>query len=143
MLGKEFVLKSDQDYSCLNKVVAENIDIKIPEQGEVVKRLVELAKERNINYIPSHEAQASLSDYCLRKEITVSIDFIFMYIYLMIESIGRKRSACSKFPAASHVQSLRHARPTYNPSIVVSTPSVIIITSSIPTCSSLQLLTSP
>ena len=74
MLGKEFVLKSDQDYSCLNKVVAENIDIKIPEQGEVVKRLVELAKERNIKYIPSHEAQASLSDYCLRKEITVSLD---------------------------------------------------------------------
>jgi hypothetical protein len=43
LLGKEFVHQSDSDYSALNKVVAENIDIKIPELGQVVKRLVELA----------------------------------------------------------------------------------------------------
>ena len=43
LLGKEYVIKSDTDYTCLNKVVAENIDIKIPAQGEVVKRLIELA----------------------------------------------------------------------------------------------------
>jgi hypothetical protein len=36
--------------------VAENIDIKIPEEGQVIKRMVELAKERNINYKPSHES---------------------------------------------------------------------------------------
>jgi hypothetical protein len=43
LLGKEFVKKSDTDYSCLNKVIAENIDIKIPSEGEVIKRMVELA----------------------------------------------------------------------------------------------------
>lgn len=49
-------MQSDTDYSCINKVIAENIDIKVPEEGQVIKRLVELAKERNINYKPSYEA---------------------------------------------------------------------------------------
>ena len=49
--------------------MAENIDIKIPELGEVIKRLVELAQERNINYIPSHESTAALNDYCGRKGV--------------------------------------------------------------------------
>lgn len=69
MLGKEFTLKSDTDYSCMNKVIAENIDLKIPSHGEVVKRLVELAQERNINYIPSSQAAVSLNDYCALKAI--------------------------------------------------------------------------
>jgi predicted transcriptional regulator len=69
LLGKEFVKKSDEDYSCLNKVVAENIDLKIPEEGEVIKRLVELAAEKNIKYVPSHEATIALNDYCTRKNI--------------------------------------------------------------------------
>lgn len=71
LLGKEFVHQSDTDYTSLNKVVAENVDIKIPEEGQVVKRLLELAQERNINYIPSHEASVSLNDYCTRKGIPV------------------------------------------------------------------------
>ncbi len=33
--------------------IAANINIKIPEEGEKVKRLIELAKERNIDYTPS------------------------------------------------------------------------------------------
>lgn len=70
MLGKEFVKKSDTDYSCLNKLVGENIDIKIPSQGEIIKRMVELAKERNINYIPSTESAIALADYCKLKDIT-------------------------------------------------------------------------
>ena len=72
LLGKEFVQKSDQDYSTLNKVVADNIDIKIPGEGEVVKRLVELAQERNIHYIPSHESAVLLNDYCALKGIPVN-----------------------------------------------------------------------
>ena len=36
-----------------------------------MKRLVELANERNINYNPSHESQIVLNDYCRRKEIPV------------------------------------------------------------------------
>ena len=40
--------------------MADKIDIKIAEEGEIIKRLVELAKERNIMYTPSHEAKISL-----------------------------------------------------------------------------------
>ena len=69
LLGKEFVQKSDSDYSTLNKVVADNIDLKIPSEGEVIKRLVELARERSISYIPSHEATVALNDYCTMKGI--------------------------------------------------------------------------
>jgi len=36
--------------------VAKNIDFKKPEDGEVVLRMVNLAKERNIAYTPSHES---------------------------------------------------------------------------------------
>lgn len=53
--------------------IANNIDIKIPEEGLVVKRLVELAKERNISYTPSHESLISLNGYCERKGIEVSL----------------------------------------------------------------------
>jgi predicted transcriptional regulator len=69
LLGKEFVKKSDEDYSSLNKVVADNIDLKIPSEGEVIKRLVELAQEKNIKYIPSHEATIALNDYCTLKQV--------------------------------------------------------------------------
>ena len=69
LLGKEFVKNSDTDYSTLNKVVADNIDLKIPSEGEVIKRLVELAQEKNIKYIPSHEATVALNDYCTLKGI--------------------------------------------------------------------------
>eukprot|EP00347_Sterkiella_histriomuscorum_P016915 403351362 len=69
LLGKEFVLQSDTDMSCINKIVAQNIEIKIPEEGQIYLRLVQLAKERNIDYTPSQEAQVILADYCLRKDI--------------------------------------------------------------------------
>ena len=73
-------MDADQDESCVNKVVSflnlslkllfqivAQINIKIPEEGEKIKRLVELAKERNIDYKPSLEAQQSLNDYIDRK----------------------------------------------------------------------------
>jgi hypothetical protein len=47
--------------------VYANINIKIPEEGEKVKRLVELAKERNIDYKPSSESMTCLMDYVDRK----------------------------------------------------------------------------
>lgn len=89
ILGKEFVLAADTDEEALNKVVsiktlgifvslftsdflfsfqvAANINIRIPEEGEKVKRLIEIARERNIDYKPSSEAIAALRDYCDRK----------------------------------------------------------------------------
>ena len=50
----------------INSVVAENIDFKKPEDGEFILRLVNLAKERNIEYNPSHAACQSVHAYCLR-----------------------------------------------------------------------------
>lgn len=37
--------------------IAEKIDIFVPEEGQVIMRLVQLSQERNIPYTPSHEAQ--------------------------------------------------------------------------------------
>jgi len=67
ILGKEFVLAADTDEEALNKVVAANINIRIPEEGEKVKRLIDIARERNIDYKPSAESLAALRDYCDRK----------------------------------------------------------------------------
>ncbi|CDW76626.1 UNKNOWN [Stylonychia lemnae] len=80
LLGKQFLISADKDEECVNKVVSlkrflsnpfeqivAQINIKIPEEGEKIKRLVELAKERNIDYKPSMEAQQCLNDYIDRK----------------------------------------------------------------------------
>ena len=48
LLGKEFALQADEDKKIINGVVAENIDYKRPMDGEVIYRMKELAKERNI-----------------------------------------------------------------------------------------------
>ena len=53
LLGKEFALQADEDKKIINGVVAENIDFKRPMDGEVIYRMKELAKERNIQYTPS------------------------------------------------------------------------------------------
>jgi len=49
--------------------VAQNIDFKKPEEGEVILSLVKLAKERNIDYQPPSQACQALGAYCLRKGI--------------------------------------------------------------------------
>jgi len=36
LLGKEFVIKSDNDESCVNKIIVQNINLKIPEEGEKI-----------------------------------------------------------------------------------------------------------
>jgi hypothetical protein len=46
-----------------------NINVRLPEEGEKIKRLVEISKEKNINYKPSNEALIALKDYCDRKGI--------------------------------------------------------------------------
>jgi hypothetical protein len=46
-----------------------NINTRIPEEGEKIKKLVEIAQERNIDYKPSNEALVALRDYCDRKGI--------------------------------------------------------------------------
>ena len=69
MLGKEYVDESDNHKSCLNPVGAEKIDFIIPEEGEKVLKLVQLSRERNIDYHPSQESKIQLADYCERKGI--------------------------------------------------------------------------
>ena len=69
LLEPEFVKECDTNYDLLNPVVAKNIDFKTPEEGEVIMRLCQLAKERNIDYKPTHEACQALHAYCLRKGI--------------------------------------------------------------------------
>lgn len=56
VLDDKFVKESRVNYDLLNPIVAQNIDYKTPEQGEVYYKLVMIAKERNINYTPSMEA---------------------------------------------------------------------------------------
>lgn len=56
ILDAKFVQECDTNYDLINPVVAKSIDFKRPEDGEVVLRMVNLAKERNIDYTPSHES---------------------------------------------------------------------------------------
>lgn len=47
----------------INVLVAQNIDFKKPMDGEVIFRMRQLAKERNIQYEPSHDARIALNNY--------------------------------------------------------------------------------
>ena len=74
VLGKEFVLQADEDYSILNPVVASNIDFKKPEDGEVIYRMLQLAKERNIQYEPSYDMRMAVNAYRDRKGLPDPFD---------------------------------------------------------------------
>ena len=68
-LGKDFGEMSENEPSVVNKQVLENINLKIPEEGEKIHCLIKIAKERNINYIPSPESKLALNAYLDRKAI--------------------------------------------------------------------------
>ena len=55
-------------------MVAENIDFKKPEDGEVIYKLRLLAKERNIIYEPSYEMRIALNNYLDRKGLPDPLD---------------------------------------------------------------------
>lgn len=69
ILGSEFVKQADNNKDTLNPLVATNIDFKIPEDGEVIYRLRQLAKERNIVYEPTYEMKHALNSYLERKSL--------------------------------------------------------------------------
>lgn len=48
LLGEEFVMQADEDKTIINPMVAEKIDFIKPEDGQIIYRLRQLAKERNI-----------------------------------------------------------------------------------------------
>lgn len=67
IMGKEFALQAREDKSIINPLVAANIDFIKPEDGHVVYRMRQLAKERNIQYEPSYEMRLALNSYLDRK----------------------------------------------------------------------------
>ena len=76
LLDKKFVQECYRNYDLLNPLVAANIDYKTIEQGEVILKLVTLAKERNISYVPSQESSTVLFAWCLRKNIPPPISVL-------------------------------------------------------------------
>ena len=66
-MGVEYVKASDNDESTVNKVVVEKINFKIPEEGEKISRLLEIAKEKNVDYQPSEESIMAYNMWIERK----------------------------------------------------------------------------
>lgn len=58
----------------INPVVAENIDLQKIEDGQVIYRLRQLAKERNIDYQPSYDMKIALNAYLDRKGLIDPMD---------------------------------------------------------------------
>ena len=67
LLGDEFAMQADEDKMMINQLVAENIDFIKPEDGQVIFRLRQLAKERSIAYDPSYDMRVALNAYMDRK----------------------------------------------------------------------------
>lgn len=74
LLDPKIVKEFHSNYDLLNPVVAENIDYKTPEQGAVIYKLCEIAKQRNIEYTPTMDSQHVLLDYCDRTGKMVPIE---------------------------------------------------------------------
>jgi hypothetical protein len=75
LLDEAFVKECDTNYALINPVIAENIDIKKVDEGAVILRLVRLAKEKNIEYIPTASSVQAMHAYCLRKGIAPPAGF--------------------------------------------------------------------
>ena len=65
-LGKDFAVKADQG-DHVHPIVAENIDPKKRDEGEVIFRLRQLAKERNIDYTPSIPKKIEYDAYLAKR----------------------------------------------------------------------------
>lgn len=75
LLDEAFVKECDTNYALINPVIAENIDIKKVDEGAVILRLVRLAKEKNIEYIPTAASVQAMHAFCLRKGIAPPAGF--------------------------------------------------------------------
>lgn len=74
LLGDEFAMQADEDKMMINPVVAENIDFMKPEDGQVIFRLRQLAKERNLQYDPSYDMRLALNAFIDRKGLIDPLD---------------------------------------------------------------------
>lgn len=70
------------NYDLINPLVAQNIDFKTPEPGEVILKLVLLAKERNIAYTPTIDSQQQLLAFCNRKGLAPPIQIMAVPTYV-------------------------------------------------------------
>ena len=59
-------MESDNNPDVVNKVIRDNINLRMPEEGEKVHKMVEIAKLKNIDYKPSAECAAALAMYADR-----------------------------------------------------------------------------
>ena len=74
LLGDEFAMQADEDKKMINPLVAENIDFMKPEDGQVIFRLRQIAKERSIPYEPSYDMRIALNMYIDRKGLLDPMD---------------------------------------------------------------------
>ena len=63
LYGNEFIEKSEKDPSCIQEVIRENINLVIPDEGLKIERLMELAKELNVQYYPSEKSMMVILNY--------------------------------------------------------------------------------
>jgi hypothetical protein len=57
MTGKEFEAQSYTDDKCIHEVIKENINLIMPEEGWKVERLIQIARDEGIQYIPTERSQ--------------------------------------------------------------------------------------
>lgn len=57
LCGEEFVRQSEKDDKCIHEVIKENINLIMPEEGRKVERILQIAKEEGIQYIPTENSQ--------------------------------------------------------------------------------------
>lgn len=60
--GKEFAQASESDPSNVNETIRENINVIMPESGRKVSRLLEIAADEGIKYVPSEKCNAVYSN---------------------------------------------------------------------------------
>ena len=51
--GPEFIHASEADPNNINEIIRENINLIMPEKGRKIARLMEIAREENIQYHPT------------------------------------------------------------------------------------------
>lgn len=74
-LGNEFAVQADQGND-VHPAVVKNIDPKKREAGEIIFRLRQLAKERNINYTPSDPLMTEYNAYLEKTALTDPFDLV-------------------------------------------------------------------
>lgn len=57
LCGEKFASQSETDDKCIHEVIRDNINLIMPEEGQKVERLIQIAKDQGIQYIPTEASQ--------------------------------------------------------------------------------------